>query len=76
MTWAMLAAGARSMVVSQWQVEASSTASLMTGFHRGLAADPTARAESLRAASLAVLASPERRHPFYWAGFILVGAPF
>ena len=76
MTWAMLAAGARSLVVSQWQVETSSTAALMTGFHRGLAADGPVRAESLRAASLAVLASPERRHPFYWAGFILVGAPF
>ena len=64
------------MVVSQWQIEAASTAALMTGFHRGLAANRAARAESLRAASLALLATPERRHPFYWAGFILVGAPF
>ena len=76
MRWALLAAGARSMVVSQWQVEASSTAALMTGFHRGLAGNRAGRAENLRAASLALLATPERRHPFYWAGFILVGAPF
>jgi CHAT domain-containing protein len=76
MTWALFAAGARAMVVSQWQVEAASTTRLMTAFHRGLAAGRLAKVDALRAASLELLRSPEQAHPFYWAGFVLVGKPF
>jgi CHAT domain-containing protein len=70
--WALLAAGTRALVVSQWRVEARSTAALMTGLHRGLAARRPA-AEALRDASLAVMRTPGRAHPYYWAGFMLVG---
>jgi CHAT domain-containing protein len=76
MTWAFFAAGARALVVSQWQVEATSTTRLMTAFHRGLAEGRVSKADALRAASLELLRTPEHAHPFYWAGFVLVGKPF
>jgi CHAT domain-containing protein len=76
MTWAMLVAGSRSVVVSQWKVESSSTTELMTGFHRALARGGGDKAEHLRRASLDILHSERYAHPFYWAPFVLVGNPF
>lgn len=74
--WAVLAAGARAAVVSQWMVEASSTTTLMTAFHRRLAAGDGDTAGHLRRATLELIEDPRYRHPFYWAPFILVGNPF
>ncbi len=76
MMWAFFVAGARSLVVSQWNVEATSTTDLMTGLHRGLVSAPGRAAEGLRQASLALLRSRRFAHPFYWAGFALVGSPY
>jgi CHAT domain-containing protein len=72
LTWSSFIAGAPTVVVSQWKVEASSTTELMVGFHSNLKSG-LPKAEALRRASLALLKTPEFRHPFYWAGFILVG---
>jgi CHAT domain-containing protein len=72
LTWSSFIAGAPAVVVSQWKVEASSTTELMVGFHRNLKSGLT-KAEALRRSSLALLKTAEFRHPFYWAGFILVG---
>jgi CHAT domain-containing protein len=51
----------------------------MLGFHHQLRAPASAKAkmtkaEALRRAALKVMKNPETRHPFYWAGFVLVGA--
>lgn len=73
--WALFVAGARAMVVSLWPVESGSTTELMTAFHSGLATGRGTKSEDLRAASLALLRSPRYAHPFYWAGFVLVGDP-
>jgi CHAT domain-containing protein len=80
LTWAFFIAGSPANVVSQWKVESRSTADLMLAFHRQL--QPRAgtkhaslnTAEALRQASLSVLRKPQYRHPFYWAGFVLIGA--
>lgn len=48
----------------------------MTSFHRGLARGEGDKAEHLRRASLALRRSPRYAHPFYWAGFVLVGNPY
>lgn len=79
MSWALFIAGVPTVVVSNWQVSSASTTELMLDFHRQLTA-PRARgraadgkAEALRQASLALLKSPAYRHPFYWAGFSLIG---
>jgi CHAT domain-containing protein len=43
----------------------------MLEFHRNLAG--LGRAKSLQKAMLAVMHNPERRHPYYWAGFVMIG---
>jgi len=79
LTWALFVAGVPSTVVSQWKVESASARDLMLSFHRQLRAPASAeanmtRAEALRRAALKVMKNPETSHPFYWAGFVLVGA--
>jgi CHAT domain-containing protein len=71
-TWALFVAGVPATVVSQWQVEAASTRDLMVSFHRGFRKKAT-KSEALREAALGLLKTPETSHPFYWAGFVLVG---
>jgi CHAT domain-containing protein len=78
LTWALFVAGVPSTLVSQWKVESASTRDLMLGFHRQLRAPAPVKAkmtkaEALRRAALKVMKNPETRHPFYWAGFVLVG---
>lgn len=79
LTWAMFVAGVPTTVVSQWKVEAASTRDLLVDFHRGLRARPQSgktgesKAQALRHAALSVMRHPETSHPFYWAGFVLVG---
>ena len=73
LSWAFLAAGARAAVASQWRVESASTSDLMVAFHRGLLAGSSG-AEALRHASLQLLGTEQYHHPFYWAGFVLLGA--
>jgi CHAT domain-containing protein len=34
---------------------------------------PQSKAEALRSAALRMLKSKDRRHPFYWAAFVLIG---
>lgn len=79
LSWAMFIAGVPSIVVSQWQVESAGTRDLMVTFHRALNSPPSAaqapptKTEALRQAALKLLRNPETGHPFYWAGFVLVG---
>lgn len=72
MSWALAAAGSPATLASQWEVDSASTRRLMVEFHRGWLAG-LGKAEALRRAALAVRAEPRYRHPFYWAGFVLVG---
>jgi CHAT domain-containing protein/tetratricopeptide (TPR) repeat protein len=80
LTWALFIAGVPSTVVSQWKVESASTRDLMLAFHRRLRTASTpaksnaTKAEALRQAALKMMKNPETSHPFYWAGFVLVGA--
>jgi CHAT domain-containing protein len=75
MSWAFFVAGTRSMLVSQWRVNSESTAQLMKKFYQALARQPNAghKSEALRQASLSLIKDSRYRHPFYWAGFVLVG---
>ena len=79
LSWAMFIAGVPSIVVSQWKVESAGTRDLMVDFHHALIASAaTGRAkptktEALRQAALKLMKNPETNHPFYWAGFVLVG---
>ena len=78
MSWALFVAGSPTTVVSQWSVESSSTTQLMVEFHRNLLQARErklrlSKAEALRKASLSLLKSSRYGHPFYWAGFVLIG---
>jgi CHAT domain-containing protein len=79
LSWAMFITGVPSIVVSQWKVESAGTRDLMVSFHRTLIAESGAgkaklsKTEALRQAALKVMKQPQTRHPFYWAGFVLVG---
>ncbi|HET6851147.1 MAG TPA: CHAT domain-containing tetratricopeptide repeat protein, partial [Pyrinomonadaceae bacterium] len=72
-SWAMFIAGVPSIVVSQWKVESAGTRDLMVNFHRALIASKPTKTEALRQAALKLMKNPQTSHPFYWAGFVLVG---
>lgn len=75
-SWAMFIAGVPSIVVSQWKVESAGTRDLMVNFHRsliGTSGTKPSKTDALRQAALSLMKNPETRHPFYWAGFVLVG---
>ncbi len=73
LTWALFVAGVPSTVVSQWKVESAATRELMIAFHRQMRTAQTTKAAALRQAALSVMRRPATSHPFYWAGFVLVG---
>lgn len=72
LTWAAFVAGVPAQVVSQWSVDDAATAQLMGGFYEGLKQGKPKDA-ALRGAALALLRDGRRRHPFYWAPFLLMG---
>jgi CHAT domain-containing protein/TolA-binding protein len=78
MSWALFAGGCPSTVATHWRVDSPSASRLMVGFHRHLVRGGRARgavkAEALRAAQLELLRDAATRHPFYWAGFVLIGS--
>lgn len=81
LSWAFWLAGCPTTVVSQWKVESRSTAALMADFYRRLGGLPGRGwhgsrpvAAALRGAALELMRSEEYRHPFYWAGFVVMGS--
>jgi CHAT domain-containing protein len=77
MAWALMVAGAPATIASQWRIDETSTGVLMEQLHRRLRnswkGGARGRAAALAGAAREMLATPQYRHPFYWAGFILVG---
>ncbi len=69
---AFLAAGSRAVVATLWPVDDSVTERFVTEFYARLVSGD-AVGEALRAAQEALRSSPATAHPFYWAGFVLVG---
>jgi CHAT domain-containing protein/tetratricopeptide (TPR) repeat protein len=69
---AFLTAGAKNVMASLWAVQDRATATLMERFYEryGVGADP---ARTLAAAQRAMLALPATAHPYYWAGFEVIG---
>ncbi len=74
LTTAFLVAGAPTVVATLWPVDDAVTVRLMDRFYAGLAAGADA-ADALRAAQQELRAGADTAHPFYWAGFVLVGEP-
>jgi CHAT domain-containing protein len=69
-------AGARSLLVSHWEVSSESTVKLITKAVAELKSDPKiGRAEALRRSMLSMITSGKdfEAHPAFWAPFVLVG---
>jgi len=73
LTQAFFRAGARSVVVSSWDVRDRATADLMSDFYTGLLVEHLPPAAALRKAQLALRAQPKTASPSFWAGFTLHG---
>lgn len=73
LSWAFLAGGCPTTVVSQWKATSSVTSKMMIEFHRHLRAGDSA-AKALRKAQLRTRRDPRYRHPYYWAPFVVIGA--
>jgi len=82
LSWALFVAGAPTSVVSQWKIDSVSTTQLMVSFHNELTATDAkgnalfTKAEALQKADLKLLESKQYQHPFYWAGFVVMGDGF
>jgi CHAT domain-containing protein len=68
-------AGARSLLVSHWEVDSDAAVAITTGAMNAMKAEPKAgRAEALRRSISALIAKGGRyAHPSMWAPFVLVG---
>ncbi|MDH3545498.1 MAG: CHAT domain-containing protein [Gammaproteobacteria bacterium] len=68
-------AGARSLLVSLWQVPDRATAELMARFYENMfdANEPYAPAAALRKAQLTLAENRRWSHPYYWGAFVLLG---
>ena len=74
-------AGARSLLVSHWEVDSAATVKLITAAIGAMAKDGSlGRAEALRRAMLSAMTDPDRpanwmpaAHPAVWAPFVVVG---
>lgn len=72
-SWALFAARCRTQVVSQWKVDSAATRVLMGDFHRNVRGNRAHAASALQKSIESMLKTKEYRHPFYWAGFIVLG---
>ncbi|HSN85665.1 MAG TPA: CHAT domain-containing protein, partial [Thermoanaerobaculia bacterium] len=73
LTQAFFRAGARSVVVSSWEVRDQATADLMARFYKHLLVDRLPPAAALRKAQLALRGEARTSAPSFWAGFTLQG---
>ena len=72
--WSFFIAGCPAVLVNQWPVEGSSTTNLLPEFYRQLRAQPIlTQAQAWQNAVRGLLQRTEYRHPYYWAGFKLLG---
>lgn len=69
---AFLAAGVPTVIATLWPVDDLATERLMREFYTHLGRGETA-AHALRAAQARLRGQRVTRHPWYWAGFVLVG---
>lgn len=72
LTRAFLYAGAPSLIVSLWSVNADSTKEMMLEFYK-LLKKGRDKATALQEAQKEVMEKDEYAHPYFWAPFILVG---
>ncbi len=71
---AFFQAGARSLVVTHWQVPSAATSSLMSSMFNVMGASKaTSIDEALASAQTRLFNNPATAHPFFWAAFVVMG---
>jgi CHAT domain-containing protein len=71
---ALLAVGARSVLVTLWSVDDKATEFLMVRFYTHWVVEGKTKATALLEAQQETRAKPEWQHPLFWAAFQIVGA--
>jgi CHAT domain-containing protein/tetratricopeptide (TPR) repeat protein len=69
---ALVLAGAETQVMSLWPIEGAATSTLLKAYYERLAKGE-GRSEAMRQVQLAMLHTPGKEHPYYWAPFIVSG---
>jgi CHAT domain-containing protein/uncharacterized protein HemY len=75
-SWAWFVAGARATLVSRWQVDSPALSPLLSGFYSSIkpaSGTPVSKSRALRQSLLALRRSADHQHPYYWAGFAMIG---
>lgn len=75
-SWAWFVAGTPATLVSRWKVESPSLSTFLTGFYSSIKPanrPPVSKTRALRQSVLALRRSPDHHHPYYWAGFAMIG---
>ncbi|MFA0782765.1 CHAT domain-containing protein, partial [Fervidibacter sacchari] len=75
LVWVFLAAGTKTLVVSQWQVNDLSAARLMAAYYRHMLKG-LPPAEALRRSQVELLSQRPFHHPYFWAAFAVWGKGF
>jgi CHAT domain-containing protein len=63
--------GVKSVVASLWKVDDEATELLMADFYSNIKTMDAI--DALRASQIRISANPKFNHPYYWAGFVLLG---
>jgi CHAT domain-containing protein len=71
MSWAWFVAGAPDVVLNRWETNSPSNAILLKEFHSRLRMQRLAKA--LQQSALSLRNSTDYKHPYYWAGWFLIG---
>ena len=69
---ALALTGAETLVMSLWSVSDQGTRELMIDYYKALQAGQ-GRSEAMRQVQLQMLTNENRRHPYFWASFIVSG---
>jgi len=75
-SWSWFVAGSRATLLSRWKVDAPASSSLLTGFYSSIKPAnkvSVSKARALHQSVLALRRSREYQHPYYWAGFAMIG---
>ena len=75
-SWSWFVAGTRATLVSRWQLEPPALSTFMTGFYSSIkpaTRTSVSKSRALQQNILALRRSRNHQHPYYWAGFALIG---
>ncbi len=75
-SWSWFVAGTPATMVSRWNVDSGALSTMLTEFYssvRPARRPPMSKARALHQSLLSLRKSNNHQHPYYWAGFALIG---